>query len=100
MSRLDLVILFIFNNYDDDLILDRRPVEEMEEALLILVRLAGNFECVPLLVDGLSSSLQSIFAAVEKHEHTNLDRLICKLLERIVKVNLKSLNGCDCAFSK
>jgi len=52
----------------------------------VLIRLAGNWEVVPLLVDGLTGSIASILSASDHPENCNVERHVCTLLSQIVQV--------------
>ena len=66
---------------------DKAALDETLKSMETLMRLASNPECVPFLVDGLSSGcLTSVFTACEHSENSCLERSLSQLLNQIVKV--------------
>jgi len=71
---------------------DKLAVDECAKSLETLTRLACNPECISTLVDGLVPSLAAILDVAEHQDASGFDRLVCCLLNEIVKVS--HVRGC------
>jgi len=69
---------------------DKLAVDECAKSLETLTRLACNPECISTLVDGLAPSLAAILDVAEHQDASGFDRLVCCLLNQIVKVRRRS----------
>ena len=83
MKRFD-EIKVVFNI---SVISERNPLEETERSLQTLIKLASNSECVPSLIDGLGSCVQSIMAVSDQSENATVDHLVMALLNQIIQVS-------------
>lgn len=65
---------------------ERALAEDVESSLLSLVRLAENWECVPMMLDGLAAYVRGLLPLMEQRETPNIEKGINELFNQIVQV--------------
>ncbi|ELT88363.1 hypothetical protein CAPTEDRAFT_195648 [Capitella teleta] len=64
---------------------ERKPLEDTERSLQTLIRLAGNVECLPALIDGLAPCIHTLVSVTaEPKQHASIENLLAALLNRII----------------
>ena len=65
---------------------DRAATEDVESSLSSLCKLATNWECVPMLLDGLTAYIRGLLPLLEQREAPSVENGINVLFNQIVQV--------------